>query len=260
MSEVVSEEFVSEEGAVEEIMAFDVSSLDIQLHMREEIQLQVAPRQEQGKGPVGRLRRERGMLPGVLYGHGQTPLSFKAEARALERLLSKGSQNAVFLVAVEGEDGEPQRAVVRAIQYHKVQGSILHLDLIRIDPEEKLRVSIPLIVRGTPAGVRAGGALQQSLSTIELECLASELPSSLELDVSLLNVGDNIHVRDLLERESRILTDSERNIVTVLAPRLAEEEVAAEGEDEGIEGEGTEGEGTEGEGGEGEGTEREGEE
>ena len=93
--------------------------------------------------------------------------------------------------------------------------------------------------------MRAGGALQQSLSTIELECLASELPSSLELDVSPLNVGDNIHVRDLLDKESRILTDSERTIVTVLAPRLAEEDdIAAVAE----EGEGEEGEGAEGEG------------
>ena len=72
-------------------------------------------------------------------------------------------------------------------------------------------------------------------------------------------MGDNLHVRDLLEKESRILTDSERNIVTVLAPRLAEEEVTAEGEDEGIEGEGEGTEG-EGEGTEGEGTEGEGEE
>ena len=257
MSEVVSEEFASEEGAVEEIVAFDVSTLELQLHMREEIQLQVAPRQEQGKGPVGRLRREQGMLPGVLYGHKQPPLSFKVEERALERLLSKGSQNAVFLVEVEGEDREPQRAVVRAIQYHKVLGSILHLDLIRIDPEERLRVSIPLIVQGIPAGVRAGGALQQSLSTIELECLASELPSSLELDVSPLNVGDNIHVRDLLDKESRILTDSERTIVTVLAPRLAEEDDVAAVDEEGeiAEGEGAEGEIAEGEGAEGEGEE-----
>jgi len=250
MSEVVSEEFAPEEGEVEEIVVFDVSMLELQLHMREEISLQVAPRQEQGKGPVGRLRREQGMLPGVLYGHKQPPLSFKVEARALERLLSKGSQNAIFLVEVEGEDQEPQRAVVRAIQYHKVQGNILHLDLIRIDPEERLWVSIPLIVQGIPAGVRAGGALQQSLSTIELECLASELPSSLELDVSLLNVGDNVHVRDLLDKESRILTDSERTIVTVLAPRLAEEVTAV---DEGEADEGEVGEGEVDEGGADEG-------
>jgi len=254
MSEVVSEEVASEEVAVEETVSVDPSTLELRLHMREETQLRVTSRQEQGKGPVGRLRREQGMLPGVLYGHKQDPLSFKVEARMLQRLMSKGTQNAIFLVEVEGTDQEPQRAVVRAIQYHKVQGNILHLDLIRIDPEEKLRVNIPLIAQGIPAGVRAGGALQQSLSTIEMECLATELPSSLELDVSPLNVGDNVHVRDLLGQESRILTDPERTIVTVLAPRLAEE-VTTAAEDEAAEGEAAEGEAAEGEAAEGEAAE-----
>lgn len=228
MSEVVAEKVTTEEGPPEEVSS-GPKTIALQLRMREEILLRLLPRDEQGKGPVGRLRREMGMLPGVLYGHQQEPLSFKVEALLLERLLSKGGQNATFMVEIEGAEQEVWRAVVREIQYHKVRGDILHVDLLRIDPQEKLRVSVPLIAQGIPAGVRAGGALQQSLADIEVECVASELPSGIEINVSPLEVGDSVHVRDLLEQENRILTDPERTVCTVLAPRLIEE--AAEGEE-----------------------------
>ena len=137
---------------------------------------------------------------------------------------------------------------MKEIQYDKVRGNALHVDLLRVDPQESLRVSIPVTMEGIPVGVRGGGALQQSMSAVELECPASELPSSIELEVSELDVGDSIHVSDLLEQESRIVTDPQRTICTVLTPRLIEEDVVAEEEEEleGVEGEeaDAEGEGT----------------
>ena len=257
MSEVASEIASEVPAAAAPRSAPNVS---VRLHLREEVPLQVKAREERGKGPVGRLRREESMLPGVLYGHKLEAISFKIDRHTIERALSKGVQHAVFLVEVEGEDLGVQRAVVRDMQYHKVLGNILHLDLLRIDPEERLRVSIPLVTSGTPVGVRTGGALQQSLTTVELECVASELPSSLEIDVSGLDIGDSVHVRELLEQESRILTDPERTILTVLAPRLLTEEeeqaeLEAAAEAEAAEAEAAEGEGAEGEEGEGEGAE-----
>ena len=234
-----------------EPLSVRLARLPLQLNMREDISLRVSVREEQGKGPVGRLRRAT-MLPGVLYGHQQEALSFKIDTRALERAMSGGGQNAVFLVEFEGADREVERAVVREIQYHKVRGDVLHVDLLRIDPEEMLRISVPLVARGSAAGVLAGGALQQSLATIELECVASELPSSLEIDVTELEVGDSVHVRDLLDKESRILTEADRTVLTVLHPRLIEEDVV---EEEAVEGEGVEGEEAEGEGEEVEGAE-----
>lgn len=213
-------------------------TVQMEIFKREEIPLQIQSREEKGKGAVGRLRRHAGMLPGILYGYAQAPLCFKAAARTLERALGQGGQNAVFLVEFQGRQQAPERAVVREIQYHKVRGEIMHVDLLRVDPQQQLRLSVPIIARGIPAGVRTGGgALQQTLSLIDMECLASELPSRLEIDISDLEVGQSIHVRDLLEQESRILTDPGVTIVSVLAPRLvvaateAEEQVAeAEGE------------------------------
>ena len=209
----------------------------------------VQMRAEQGKEQVGRLRRIEGMLPGVLYGHKQKPLLFKAETPSLERALSKGGSNAIFMV--QFADEVPQRAIVREIQYHKVRGEILHVDLLRIDPEERLRVSVPIIAQGTPEGVRAGGGLQQSLQTVDLECVVAEMPSSIEVDISNLQVGDSVQVRDLLEGEGRIVSDPDGTIFTVLAPRVVEETVPEEEEAAG-EGEAEVGEGEETEGGEAE--------
>ena len=216
-----------------------MASISVQLEIfnREEIALQVQPREEKGKGPVGRLRRLTGMLPGVIYGHTQDPYCFKAEVRTLERALGQGGQNAVFLVDVAGRGQAPERAVVREIQYHKVRGDIMHVDLLRIDPEERLRLNVPIVTKGVPAGVRTGGgALQQTLTLVEMECVASELPSRLEIDITDLEVGQSIHVRDLLSQEGRILTDPGVTIVSVLAPRLVvattveTEEVVPEGQ------------------------------
>jgi large subunit ribosomal protein L25 len=196
-------------------------SVQLEIFKREEIALQVQSREEKGKGPVGRLRRLTGMLPGVIYGHTQDPFCFKAEVRTLERVLGQGGQNAVFLVDVAGRNQAPERAVVREIQYHKVRGDIMHVDLLRVDPEERLRVNVPIVTKGVPAGVRTGGgALQQTLTLVEMECVASELPSRLEIDITDLEVGQSIHVRDLLSQEGRITADPGVTIVSVLSPRL----------------------------------------
>ena len=233
-----------------------MAKVSLKVFKRDELVLKVQDRDEQGKGPVGRLRRLSGMLPGVLYGHGGSAMSFKVEARTLEGALARGGQDVFFLVQVEGQEGVEERAVVRDIQYHKVRGNILHVDLLRVNPDETLRLQVPLVTQGVPIGVReGGGAMQQSITELELECQVAEMPSRLEIDISDLNIGDGIQVADLLEQEARIVTDPEVSIVNVVVPRLVvEEEVEAEGE----EGEGEEGEGEEGEGGEAEGGEAEG--
>lgn len=235
--------------------------VSLKIYQRSTVELTLEPRQERGKGPVGRLRREQAMLPGVVYGHKQDPHSFKIVARDLERALAGGGQNSIFVLN-EQDNGKAERAVVREIQYHKVRGDIMHVDFLRIDPDEELTIAVPLTTAGVPDGVRVGGgAVQHSLNSIQMTCIASELPSQVEIDITHLDIGDSIHVSDLLGEESRIVTDPEVTIVSVLAPRLTiDEELEAEAEaageldelEEGVEGEeGAEGEGA-AEGGEAE--------
>lgn len=220
----------------------------LQIQAREQVALKVQSRREQGKGPVGQLRRLQGHLPGVIYGHNQPSESFKTDAHGLDRILSKGGQNAIILVEHEEADKGSEQALIRDIQYHKVRGDVLHLDLLRIDPSETLRANVPLLTEGVPEGVRnEGGALQQTLTSIEMECVVSEMPAAMVIDISSLVIGDSLHVSDLLEQEPRITTDPSRTIVNILAPRLvvaeeeAEEPEVPEGEGEGETGEGDEG-------------------
>ena len=213
-------------------------AVQMQIYQREEIGLEVLERAERGKGPVGRLRREQQMLPGVLYGHGQDPLAFKIEVIALERALSQGGQNAIFLLE---QDGQTERSVVREIQDHKVTGAIMHVDMLRIDPTEVVRVDVPLVTVGVPVGVSVGGGgLQQTLTHLQMECLASELPSRVEIDITGLEIDQSIHVSDLLDQETRIANEGDVSIVSVLPPRITvDEELEAEAEalalEEGVE-------------------------
>ena len=220
----------------------------LQIQAREQVALKVQSRREQGKGPVGQLRRLQGHLPGVIYGHNQPSESFKTDAHSLDRILSKGGQNAIILVEHEESDKGSEQALIRDIQYHKVRGDVLHLDLLRIDPSETLRANVPLLTEGVPEGVRnEGGALQQTLTSIEMECVVSEMPAAMVIDISSLVIGDSLHVSDLLEQEPRITTDPSRTIVNILAPRLvAAEEEAEEPEVTDGDGDGETGDGDEG--------------
>jgi large subunit ribosomal protein L25 len=117
---------------------------------------------------------------------------------------------------------------------------------LRINPSETLRANVPLLTEGVSEGVRnEGGALQQTLTSIEMECVVSEMPSAMVIDISSLVIGDSLHVSDLVEQEPRITTDPARTIVNILAPRLITEEEEAE-EAEVPEGEEEAGEGDEG--------------
>lgn len=217
----------------------------LKIHARELVSLKVAPREEQGKGPVGQMRRLHGQLPGVIYGHKQDAECFKTDAHSLERILSKGGQNAIILIEHEESSKESEQALIREIQYHKVSGDAMHLDLLRIDPTETLRANVPIITVGVPEGVRTeAGSLQQTLTALEMECVVSEMPSAVEIDITSLQIGDSLHVSDLIEQEPRITSEGVRTIASVLVPRLivddeaeseeeeAEAEAEADGEDD----------------------------
>ena len=208
----------------------------LKIHARQQVSLKVQPREEKGKGPVGQMRRLQGQLPGIIYGHKQAAESFKTDAHALEGILGKGGQNAIIVIEHEESDKESEQALIRDIQYHKVRGDAMHLDLLRIDPSETLRANVPIVTVGVPEGVRTeGGSLQQTLTSLEMECVVSEMPSSIEIDITSLVIGDSLHVSDLMEQEPRITSDPVRTIINVLMPRLvAEEDADVEGD--GIEG------------------------
>ncbi len=216
-----------------------MAEVALRLRTRDEIEITVRPRPERGKGAMRKMRREQGEVPGILYGHKQTPFAFQTEGRILERTFQRYGPSILFKVVHQEENTEPEHAIVREVQFHKVTGAVLHVDLLRIDPSETRIISVPIHTVGVPEGVRiGGGVLQHAANNLDMECVISQMPSSVEIDIRSLQIGDSVHVADLLAQDPRIVTDPTVTIVSLLTPRLTvdeelELEAQAEAEEEG---------------------------
>ena len=185
------------------------------------ISLSGAKRERLGKGGA-RKARQNGEIPGVLYGHGETPIPVTVGARAFDLALRshKGGNPIVNLAVGEGE----YTALVRDVQYDPMTHAILHLDFQHISLTETIEVRVGVHLTGLPIGVKdGGGILETILRELEVRCLPTTIPSSIDIDVSNLNVGDSIHVRDVVVPEVTILTDADATIATVVPPTVMEE-------------------------------------
>lgn len=196
------------------------------------------PRPETGSRPAGRLRRE-GLVPAVVYGLGTDTVSVSVPARELQHILSGGSgANTVITLKI---GSETQLALARQIQRNPVKGTLVHVDFVRIRADVKVAAEVPLHLEGEAEGVKNGGLLEQMLFAISVEALPADVPPAVTLDVSALDMGDQVHVRDLVVPASVTITlDPDDLIIQIVQPRgmdLGEEAEAAEGE-EGAEGEG----------------------
>ena len=204
-------------------------------------------RTDTGSRPAGRFRRD-GRVPAVVYGLGQENVVVTVPASDLGHILARGANTVVTLVL----DGTDQLTLVRQVQRHPVRGEYLHVDFVRVSADIAVIAEVPLHLTGEPEGVKNGGMLEQQLFSITVEAKPNAIPSALELDASALEIGDQLHVRDLVVPDGVTLQHEPDELVAQVAvPRaLAVEEVEAEGEEAaaGAEGEGeaTEGEATEG--------------
>ena len=188
------------------------------------IQLKGSRRERVGKGGA-RKARAAGQIPGVLYGHGETPVAVAVEKGEFELALRhhKGG-NAIVNLAVAGAAGVT--ALVRDVQYDPLSRAIVHLDFQHISLTEQIEVEVVLHFVGVPVGVKdGGGILEHSIRTLEVRCLPTAIPSSIDVDVTALAVGDSMHVRDLKAEGFDIITDGDVTIAAVVLP--AAEEVAA---------------------------------
>jgi large subunit ribosomal protein L25 len=183
-------------------------------------------RERLGKGGARTTRRD-GKIPGVLYGHGEEPVPLSIGAREFDLALRahKGANPIVNLAVAGGE----YTALVRAVQYDPMTHDILHLDFQHISLTETIEVRVAVHLTGIPVGVKdAGGILETILRDIEVRCLPTAIPASLDADVSHLNIGDSVHVRDLSVPNVEVLTDPDATVATVVPPTVMEEKPAEE--------------------------------
>jgi large subunit ribosomal protein L25 len=180
-----------------------------------------------GKGPARQARRA-GLIPGVVYGHGETPVAVTVPKREFEVAMrtAKGSN---VIVGLRLDGGAEQTAIIREVQRDPISHDILHLDFHHISLTEKVTIEVNIHLEGVPDGVKnGGGVLEHIARTVEIECLPTQIPSSVEVDVSALGIGDSVHVRDLTIPNAVILSDPDSTIATVVPPTKAVEVAPAE--------------------------------
>ena len=190
--------------------------------------LNVESRGGTGKSELRRLRRE-GKVPGVLYGK-QLPAGrlIAVEEHELIRLLRGGEAGGVIDLTIDGRDG-PEPAVLQEVQRDSLSGAILHVDFRRIAMNEPIVAKVRLEFTGQPVGVKEqGGILQVQTREIEVKCLPADLPGHLDIDVSLMAVGDTLLARELpLPDGVELHSDRDELIATVLHAQKAEDEAEA---------------------------------
>jgi len=190
--------------------------------MAQTVSLRAQSRTTKGKGAARSLRRA-GVVPAVIYGHGREPESVQVEAPALGRLLLGISAQST-IVDVTVDDREPVKALIREIQRHPLRAeNILHLDLYEVRADQPVTVEVAVHLTGTSEGVRNhGGVLDQILYSLTLRVLPSEIPSSIDVDVTALDIGQSLHVSDISVANGTIENDGGQTICVVQAPRAEE--------------------------------------
>ena len=157
--------------------------------------LKAAPRARTGSGRLNQMRRE-GWLPSVIYGRKADNKNLKVDAKAFAELLAHStSDNILINLDIEGEG--TRLAFLQAIQHDAISGAALHADFLAIDDNTEITAHIPVHLNGEAAGVKSGGVVEQYVHTLEIVCLPNDLPDTIEVDISGLELGASLHISEL---------------------------------------------------------------
>lgn len=198
----------------------------------EEIFLDVQPREELGKSKVKALR-QKGFIPAVIYGEGKKNRAIKVSNTELLKLIHQHRiESVVINLRIKDDKQKPRSCMIKEIQYDPVKGNIIHVDFNEISLTKVIKVNVPVVLKGEAVGVKQeGGSLERILWEIEVECLPTDIPKEIEVDVSQLKIGEAIHIKDMtFPTNIRVLNDPEAIVLSVSAP--LKEEVAVPVEEE----------------------------
>ena len=163
--------------------------------MAKKTSLKAAPRARTGSGRLNQMRRE-GWVPSVIYGKGTENINLKVDAKTFSDLLAhSSSENIIVNLDIEGHG--TRLAFLQSIQHDPISAKVLHADFRSIDENTAITAHIPTHLNGESAGVKAGGLVEQYVHAIEITCLPNDLPETIEVDISHLQVGDSLHIGDI---------------------------------------------------------------
>lgn len=163
--------------------------------MSKKTSLKAAPRLRTGSGRLNQMRRE-GWVPSVIYGKGTENMNLKVDAKTFADLLAHSSSENI-LVNLDIEGHGTRLAFLQSIQHDALSGKTLHADFRAIDENTAITAHIPTHLNGESAGVKAGGLIEQYVHAIEITCLPNDLPETIEVDISGLQIGDSLHIGDI---------------------------------------------------------------
>jgi large subunit ribosomal protein L25 len=183
-------------------------------------------RETLGKKEAKSLRSQE-LVPAVLYGAGD-PVHFAVPFSEMRQIVYSPG---VFLIDVD-IDGTIYHAMMQDIQWHAVEEQILHIDFLKIEDGKKIKIDVPVKVKGLAKGIKAGGKLKTNLRRLKVKALAKDLPDNIEIDVTKLAIGQSIKVGDLSLKDIEILDKKSNVVVAVTITRAARSAAGAAVDDE----------------------------
>ena len=189
--------------------------------MAEAVKIQVEsrdPAKNKGTGSrVSRRLRKAGKIPAIVYGHKQAPVPIAIAKEAVADMIKRHIHLAELQI-----DGATETVLIRDVQWDYLGKEILHLDFARVSVGESIDTTVPIELRGTAPGVAAGGILESLHHTVHVSCRADAIPDSLRVDISALQIGQAIHLRDIQLPEGVTLKDDPEALVVHITTKVAD--------------------------------------
>lgn len=187
--------------------------------------LKASKRSELGSRKI-RLLRKKGKIPGVIYGHGEPNISITLDEHDIGLAVHHGER----LIEVD-VDGEKLNVLIKDVQYDTFGQDILHVDLTRVSLDERVKVTVPIVLRGTPVGAVENGVLRQITTEVNIESLVTSIPEEIRLSVVDMNIGDQLFIRDLpLPENTSVLDEPDTPVCVVNVVLEADEAPTVEEE------------------------------
>lgn len=193
-------------------------------------------RSEKGTNPCKRLRRA-GRIPGIVYGKDTEPTQITVDRADFHRLIRHHGESSLISLEIEGERTDHEMAIYKNVQIDALNTKVLHIDFQAVRAGEKVSITVPVVLTGTPVGVRdQGGVLMQARNEVTITCIPKLIPEQLEIDISTLELHQSIHLGELPLAEGIELEDNPKiSLVSIIETRAVAAESTEEGE--GAEGE-----------------------
>jgi large subunit ribosomal protein L25 len=181
---------------------------------------------------ASRKLRQKGLLPAICYGPKTDSVPLSLDTKELMKTVGMGENVLIDLMIGDGNKAAQKVVVVRDLQVDPIKDQYIHVDLFEVVMDEEISVEVPVVLVGKPEGVKMGGVLEQITREVTVECLPADIPQSIEVDVSHLDIGDTVHIGDIKLGKAKVLVDPTTTIATLVPPTVEKVVVEEEVEEE----------------------------